>query len=106
MSQRFYKVSHVAEVLNVNYSTVWHWIDSGKLSALKIGRNYRISEEAILDFIRESIKYQDKKEEQNQLKEGLMKSILKTYYPETLAKERVEKFKKDLEQLENRHKED
>jgi len=45
------KVSEVAQVLNLNILTVYQYIRQEKLSAVKIGRNYRIEEKDLRGFI-------------------------------------------------------
>ena len=48
------KVSEVAQVLKLNILTVYQYIRQEKLSAVKIGRNYRIEEEDLVKFIKEN----------------------------------------------------
>lgn len=45
-----YTCADVAERYGVKIITVWDWIRKGKLSAIKIGRDYRVSEEDIKNF--------------------------------------------------------
>jgi len=45
------KVSEVAQVLKLNILTVYQYIRQEKLSAVKIGRNYRIEEKDLRGFI-------------------------------------------------------
>ncbi|EKE00489.1 MAG: hypothetical protein ACD_22C00008G0002 [uncultured bacterium] len=47
------KVSEVAQVLKLNILTVYQYIRQEKLSAVKIGRNYRIEEKDLRGFIEE-----------------------------------------------------
>jgi len=47
------KVSEVAQVLKLNILTVYQYIRQEKLSAVKIGRNYRIEERDLERFIEE-----------------------------------------------------
>jgi len=44
-------VNEVAEILKVHPQTVYRWIYSGKLNALKIGGVLRIGEEELNKFI-------------------------------------------------------
>ena len=44
------KVSEVAQVLKLNILTVYQYIRQEKLSAVKIGRNYRIEEKDLRGF--------------------------------------------------------
>lgn len=40
----------VANRYRVKVLTVWEWIRKGKMSAIKLGRDYRISEEDLKKF--------------------------------------------------------
>jgi len=53
-SNSFYTVEQVAELLQVHWQTVLNYIKSGKLQAVKLGRGYRISQEALDNFIRQN----------------------------------------------------
>ena len=46
-----YTLHEVEEILNVTQRTLYRWIDSGKIKAFKAGRTWRISEEALQEFI-------------------------------------------------------
>jgi len=47
-----YTSQEVAEKLKLNVETVYDLINAGKLRAFKIGKRYRITEEALQDFIK------------------------------------------------------
>lgn len=47
MQKIFYTCEEVAEIYMVSKYTVWRWIKSGRISAVKIGRNYRIRKEDV-----------------------------------------------------------
>lgn len=47
---RFYTCEEIAEIYGVKITTVWAWIREGKLKAMKLGKNYRISKEALPEF--------------------------------------------------------
>lgn len=51
MAQMF-TCEEVAERYKVKVITVWEWIRQKKLSAIKLGREYRISEEDLKAFER------------------------------------------------------
>ncbi len=51
-NNEFYTVEQVADLLKVHWQTVLNYIKSGKLKAVKLGKGYRISKEAIDDFIK------------------------------------------------------
>ena len=40
----YYTCAEVADRYGVQIITVWDWIRKGKLSAIRLGRDYRISE--------------------------------------------------------------
>lgn len=47
---KMYTCEEVSERYSVKVITVWDWIRKKKLSAIKIGRDYRISEEDLKSF--------------------------------------------------------
>lgn len=47
---QLYTCAEVAERYSVKIITVWDWIRKKKLPAVKIGRDYRISEEDLIKF--------------------------------------------------------
>lgn len=49
-----YTLQEVADMLNVSNRTVRNWIKSGKLPAIKIVRQYRITKEDLEAFIQDS----------------------------------------------------
>lgn len=49
--QEMYSIKEVAEILKVSTKTVYKHIWSGKLKALKAGRQYRITKEALEDYL-------------------------------------------------------
>jgi len=51
MSQRIYTIEEIAEILKVHRTYVASLIVKGKLSALKIGRFYRIKQEHLEELI-------------------------------------------------------
>ena len=48
--KKFYTCKDVADRYGVKVTTVWEWIRTGKLKAVHIGRNYRVTEEALMSF--------------------------------------------------------
>lgn len=48
----FLTVEQVAELLQVHWQTVLNYIKGGKLEAVKLGKGYRIPEEAINKFVK------------------------------------------------------
>lgn len=51
MTERLYTVAEVAELLSVKAPTVRTFIRAGRIVAVKIGRDYRVSEQALEKFI-------------------------------------------------------
>lgn len=47
---KMYTCDEVAERYKVKVITVWDWIRQHKLNAIKLGREYRISEEDLIQF--------------------------------------------------------
>lgn len=50
----FLTVEQVAELLQVHWQTVLNYIKSGKLKAVRLGKGYRIPEQAINKFVKEN----------------------------------------------------
>lgn len=47
---KMYTCDEVAEIYRVKVITVWDWIRQKKLNAIKLGREYRISEDDLTRF--------------------------------------------------------
>ena len=47
---RFYTCEEVAEKYRVKIETVWSWIRAKKLSAVRIGKQYRVTENDLARF--------------------------------------------------------
>ena len=47
---KMYTCYEVAEIYRVKVITVWDWIRQKKLNAIKLGREYRISEDDLTRF--------------------------------------------------------
>lgn len=50
--EQYYSIKEVAKKLKVVYLTVYRWIQGGKLTSYKAGKQYRISKEDLDKFIR------------------------------------------------------
>ena len=50
--EKFYSCEQIAERYSVHVVTVWRWIRKRQLPAIKIGKQYFITEEALADFER------------------------------------------------------
>lgn len=46
-----YTIGEVAKMLRVSYLTVYRWIQSGKLNAIKAGKQYRITKSQLDKFL-------------------------------------------------------
>ena len=53
MSEKYYKVKEVADLLNVKQNTVRIWITKGKLNSVKVNGARRIPESEINKIIKE-----------------------------------------------------
>jgi len=47
---KMYTCEEVAERYSVKVITVWDWIRKKKLNAIKLGREYRVSEDDLIQF--------------------------------------------------------
>ncbi len=52
-NEKMYTCTEVAEKYRVALSTVREWVREGKLSALKVGKSYRIRESDLAKFVQE-----------------------------------------------------
>lgn len=57
-----YTCEEVAERYSVKVITVWDWIRKKKLNAIKLGREYRVSEDDLIQFEEERRTIQQKGE--------------------------------------------
>ena len=51
VDERYATLPEVAERLKVSRRTVYRWIKNGDLKAYQFGREYRITESALKDFL-------------------------------------------------------
>jgi len=49
--EQYYTIKEVAKMLKVVYLTVYRWIQSGKLTAYKVGKQYRIKKSDLDKFM-------------------------------------------------------
>ncbi len=54
---KFYTIEEIAELLKVSYLTVFRWVKAGKLTAYKVGKQYRIELNDLNNFLNNSKKY-------------------------------------------------
>jgi len=51
---RFLTVAEVATVMRVSKMTVYRLVHSGELPAARVGRSFRVPEQAVHDYLRDS----------------------------------------------------
>jgi excisionase family DNA binding protein len=51
---RFLTVAEVASVMRVSTMTVYRLVHSGELPAIRVGRSFRVPEQAVHDYLREA----------------------------------------------------
>jgi excisionase family DNA binding protein len=51
---RFLTVAEVAAMMRVSKMTVYRLVHSGELPAVRVGRSFRVPEQAIHDYLRDS----------------------------------------------------
>jgi len=49
--EEYYTIEEVAKMLKVVYLTVYRWIQDGKLTAYKAGKQYRIKKQDLDKFV-------------------------------------------------------
>ncbi len=54
--EQFYTCEEVAVMYKVTKKTVWKWVREGILGSVKIGRNYRIRKEDLVEFDKKNLK--------------------------------------------------
>jgi excisionase family DNA binding protein len=51
---RFLTVAEVAALMRVSKMTVYRLVHAGDLSAVRVGRSFRVPEQAVYDYLREA----------------------------------------------------
>ena len=51
---RFLTVSEVATLMRVSKMTVYRLVHSGELTAVRVGRSFRVPEKAVHDYLRDA----------------------------------------------------
>lgn len=54
--KKVYTLDEVADILKITRRSLYMYIEDGRLPAVKIGRYWRVSEEAIDDFLSRGVK--------------------------------------------------
>jgi len=52
---RFLTVAEVAGVMRVSKMTVYRLVHNGELPAVRVGRSFRVPEQAVQEYLRDSI---------------------------------------------------
>lgn len=52
INEQYYSIEEVAKMLKVVYLTVYRWIQAGKLTAYKAGKQYRIEKTDLDKFMK------------------------------------------------------
>lgn len=52
MTERIYTLEEIRELLKVTRRSLYNFIKEGRLEAFKIGREWRVTEKALKDFMR------------------------------------------------------
>ena len=60
MSKDYYSTIEAANILRVSRKTVFQWARSGKIKAIRVGRNYIIPHEAIIQALGKTIGIENK----------------------------------------------
>lgn len=53
---RFLTVAEVAELMRVSKMTVYRLVHSGDLTAVRVGRSFRVPEQAVHEYLREAFR--------------------------------------------------
>ena len=51
---RFLTVAEVAGIMRVSKMTVYRLVHSGELTSVRVGRSFRVPEQAVHDYLRDS----------------------------------------------------
>lgn len=54
--KQFYTMQEIADILTIDYVTVYRWIKAGKLKAVKLNSIVRVSKESFDEFINKESK--------------------------------------------------
>lgn len=51
MIDKYYEIEDIVKMLKLTRRTIYNYIKDGKLKAFKVGREWRITETALLEFL-------------------------------------------------------
>lgn len=52
MQEQYYSIKEVSKILKVAYLTVYRWVRSKRLNALKAGKQFRVKKEDLDTFLK------------------------------------------------------
>ena len=52
--EQFLSTADAAEIAGLSQRTIQFWIDSGALSAIRIGKNYRVSRDSLREYLQDA----------------------------------------------------
>jgi excisionase family DNA binding protein len=52
--EQFVSTARAAEIAGLSQRTIQFWIDSGALSAIRIGKNYRVNRDSLRGYLQEA----------------------------------------------------
>jgi len=61
MEDKYYTIQEIADLLRVDYMTVYRWIRAGKLEAYQLQRHYRIKGTDFEEFMKANRKVSEEK---------------------------------------------
>jgi len=72
--KQFYTMHEIANILAVDYNTVYRWIKAGKIKAIKLNSIVRISKESFNEFInKRSMDFQEEPKRERFSIQGIFK---------------------------------
>lgn len=52
MTDKYYTLQEVAEIIKVSYLTVYRWVQAGKITTHRVGKQYRIAHSDLQQIIK------------------------------------------------------
>lgn len=56
VEEKYYSIQEIADMLKVAYLTVYRWIQAGKLKSVRAGKQHRVSEVRLDEFLKKEHK--------------------------------------------------
>ena len=54
LTEKYYTIKEVADLLKVSYMTVFRWVKAGKLKSVKAGKQHRVSKLALNEYLKQN----------------------------------------------------